>query len=77
LNYGGSKAKGEYLMFVHQDVKLIGGDWLKRAEKILASVNDLAVAEVAGVNFDGNPAGFIIDGGRFWEVHLLKIRNLL
>jgi len=66
LNYGGSKAKGEYLMFVHQDVELMGGDWLRRAEELLASINDLGVAGVAGVDFNGNPVGFIIDRGKFW-----------
>jgi hypothetical protein len=30
LNYGGSEAKGQYLMFVHQDVELMGSGWLKR-----------------------------------------------
>ena len=63
LNYSGSKARGEYLMFVHQDVELIGSNWLKSAEKILTSVDNLGVA---GVDFKGNPVGFIIDRGRFW-----------
>jgi len=66
LNYGGNKAKGEYLMFVHQDVELMGDDWLRRAEGLLASINDLGVAGVAGVDFNGNPVGFIIDRGKFW-----------
>jgi len=66
LNYGGNQAKGEYLMFVHQDVELIGSDWLRRAEKFLTSINDLGVAGVAGVDFDGNPVGFIVDRGRLW-----------
>ena len=66
LNYGGSKAKGEYLMFVHQDIELIGNNWLKKAEKILTSINDLGIAGVAGMDFNGNPIGFIIDRGKFW-----------
>lgn len=66
LNYGGSKAQGEYLMFVHQDVELIDSSWLRTAEKILAPLVRLGAAGVAGVNWKGNPVGFIIDRGRFW-----------
>jgi hypothetical protein len=66
LNYGGSEAKGHYLMFVHQDVELIGSGWLKRAERMLSSIDDLGAAGVAGVDFNGSRVGFIIDRGRFW-----------
>ena len=29
LNYGGKKARGTYIMFVHQDVDLSSHSWLK------------------------------------------------
>lgn len=49
LNYGGKKAKGKYIMFVHQDVNLISNLWLENAEKILDSISDLGIAGVAGM----------------------------
>jgi hypothetical protein len=36
------------LMFVHQDVELIGSGWLKSAKRILSSIDDLSAAGVAG-----------------------------
>ncbi len=48
LNYGGRKAAGDYLMFVHQDIDLIKDDWLEDAEKILDSIDNLGIAGVAG-----------------------------
>lgn len=47
LNYGGNKAKGKYILFVHQDVDL-SSESLKELELILDSINDLGVAGVAG-----------------------------
>ena len=38
LNYGGKKAKGDYLMFVHQDVDLCSKTWLENVESILLSL---------------------------------------
>ena len=34
LNYGGKKAKGKYIMFVHQDVDLSSDTWLEDVEKM-------------------------------------------
>ena len=48
LNYGGRKAKGKYLMFVHQDVNLFSDTWLEEAEKILDKLPKLGVAGIAG-----------------------------
>ncbi|MCK5160178.1 MAG: hypothetical protein KAQ99_01265 [Candidatus Aureabacteria bacterium] len=31
-NYGGKKAKGKYIMFVHQDVDLCSETWLENTE---------------------------------------------
>lgn len=48
LNYGGQKARGKYIMFVHQDVDLSSNTWLEDVEKILKSLDKLGVAGVAG-----------------------------
>jgi hypothetical protein len=66
LNYGALKAKGNYLMFVHQDVELIGESWLRKAEEILDRIKDLGAAGVAGIDETGLRCGFIIDRGRYW-----------
>ena len=50
LNYGGAKAKGKYIMFVHQDVDLCSNTWLGDTEKILDSIPNLGIAGVAGVS---------------------------
>ncbi|MEM2145656.1 MAG: glycosyltransferase family A protein [Candidatus Jordarchaeaceae archaeon] len=49
INYGGSQAHGEYLMFVHQDVELDGSSWLREAEQYLNTLSDVGVAGVSGV----------------------------
>lgn len=48
LNYGANKAKGEYLMFAHQDFDLHGDTWLKEAEKIMINLEDVGIAGIAG-----------------------------
>ena len=48
INYGGKKAKGNYLMFVHQDVNLSSPSWLMDVESILKNLDNLGVAGVAG-----------------------------
>jgi GT2 family glycosyltransferase len=50
LNYGGAKAVGKYLMFVHQDVKLLASTWLEDVEMILESLPNIGVAGIAGVS---------------------------
>ncbi|MCG2725691.1 MAG: glycosyltransferase family protein [Elusimicrobia bacterium] len=49
LNYGGAKATGEYIIFIHQDIYLLSADWLRRAEAFLREIPDLGVAGVAGM----------------------------
>ncbi|MEM3641515.1 MAG: glycosyltransferase family A protein, partial [Candidatus Bathyarchaeia archaeon] len=46
LNEAALKAKGEFLMFVHQDVKLIGGDWLEKAERFLGSLKGIGATVI-------------------------------
>ena len=56
LNYGAKKAKGDYLMFAHQDVDLLTDTWLDNVEKILCSLDNLGVAGLAGfANIEGKP----------------------
>jgi len=57
LNYGGSKAKGEYIMFVHQDVDLSSNTWLEDVGKMLDSIPNLGIAGVAGVSEEKHPVG--------------------
>lgn len=53
LNYGGKKAKGEYIMFTHQDMWFSDTLWLENSEKMLHSIPDLGVAGVAGASEEG------------------------
>jgi len=53
LNQGGAKAKGHYVMFVHQDVYLIGRNWLNKAEQFLDDLSNLGAAGVAGMCEEG------------------------
>jgi hypothetical protein len=57
LNYGGKKAKGDYLMFVHQDVDLSSNTWLEDVEKMLDSIPNLGIAGVAGVSEEEHLVG--------------------
>lgn len=56
LNYGGRKAKGNYIMFVHQDVDLCSNIWLNEAEKVLDRLSNIGIVGVAGSceNIKGN-----------------------
>ena len=49
LNYGGKKAKGEYIIFIHQDVYLMSADWLKKAVSFLNKIPNLGIAGIAGM----------------------------
>jgi len=42
------KATGQYLLFIHQDVKLPSKKWLADAEQLLANLPALAIAGIAG-----------------------------
>jgi hypothetical protein len=48
-NLAGIKAKGDYLMFVHQDVLLLSRNWLKKAEEWLSTRSRVGLAGVAGM----------------------------
>lgn len=53
LNYGGKRAKGKYIMFVHQDVTLCSNTWLENAERLLDSLQNLGIAGVSGKKENG------------------------
>ncbi len=53
LNKGARDAKGDYLMFVHQDVSLVSRYNLKYAEEVLAGLPNLGAAGVAGSTRNG------------------------
>ncbi|MEM3449461.1 MAG: glycosyltransferase [Nitrososphaerota archaeon] len=67
LNIGAINAEGDYIMFIHQDVALLGIYWLYVAEQFLNRLTDLGIAGVAGVSVEGKtlPKKFrnIIFGG--------------
>lgn len=48
LNYGGNQARGEYIMFIHQDMELNSPTWLSDVEEMLRSLEDVGVIGVAG-----------------------------
>jgi GT2 family glycosyltransferase len=50
LNYGGKKAKNEYIMFVHQDISFESYNFLINIEKELDKLDKLGIAGVAGKN---------------------------
>jgi len=74
LNHGWRRAKGEYIMFVHQDVDLHSRTWLADSEKMLDALPGPWVAGVAGCSENGiatimehgvpprSPADIVIDG---------------
>ncbi|MCW4003154.1 MAG: glycosyltransferase [Candidatus Bathyarchaeota archaeon] len=66
LNYGGHKATGDYIMFVHQDIFLCGENWLNTAFSLLSALPALGAAGVAGLDSTGMETGFILDRGRYW-----------
>ena len=48
LNYGGRKAKGDYLMFVHQDIILDSNLWIEKVETVLDKLLNFGIVGVAG-----------------------------
>jgi hypothetical protein len=71
LNEGGNRAKGKYIMFVHQDIELCSPTWLEDAEKMLDAISDLGIAGVAGISESGNT---LKDRGRNVIRHTSELR---
>ena len=66
LNHCARRASGDYLMFVHQDVFLCGGDWVQRAERLVGSIENCGVAGVSGITSQGIFKGCVFDRGWIW-----------
>lgn len=47
LNYAGNLANKEFLLFIHQDVCLIGNDWLEKCENLIKK-NEYAIYGICG-----------------------------
>lgn len=61
LNFGASKAKGQWILFVHQDVHLLWPDWLEKAEGILKQLNPKGWSGIVGRTLSGKYAGVLRD----------------
>jgi hypothetical protein len=61
LNDGGRKARGEWILFAHQDIMFLSPSWLQRAEAILATSDARGWVGVAGVTEEGFMRGCLID----------------
>lgn len=48
LNHGGERAKGEYIIFAHQDVLMESTTWLSDLHKMLMTIENLGAAGIAG-----------------------------
>jgi len=48
LNFAAKKASSEYLVFVHQDIRLSKGNWFESTAEIINQIENLGVAGVAG-----------------------------
>ena len=62
LNAAGCSARGDFLMFVHQDVELLSSSWLRDAEQTVARLSDLGAAGVAGRTARGEMAASVCHG---------------
>jgi hypothetical protein len=52
LNHGGNRARGDYIIFAHQDIRMDTKDWLKDMEDMLQKLPNLGIAGVAGKSED-------------------------
>lgn len=53
LSYGAGQARGDYLMFIHQDVELPTETWLENTERWLNSLGNFGIAGVIGKSKEG------------------------
>jgi len=53
LNFGGKKATGDILVFIHQDMWIHDSNWVERVEEYVYALPDLGVAGVAGMDDTG------------------------
>lgn len=50
LNFGGNKANGDYIAFIHQDIKFNSPNFLEKLGAVLDGIDDLGIAGMAGVS---------------------------
>ena len=74
-NFGGASAKGDYIMFAHQDMWLATSTWLEHAERTLRHLPALGVAGVAGVvsmsERGGTTSGWVSRNGQVSSIGFL------
>jgi hypothetical protein len=63
LEEGAAAARGEWLLFAHQDVELLSPRWLVCAVAELEPLVDLGWAGVAGADAQARFRGLLVDGG--------------
>lgn len=61
LNWGASQARGEWILFVHQDISLLTNEWLARAEALVREDGGGGWYGVAGGTREGRLRGIIRD----------------
>ena len=61
LNHGATQATGEWIIFLHQDVELLGADWLERAEGYLRRLDAGGWHGVVGRTAVGRWRGLLRD----------------
>lgn len=61
LNWGAARSKGDWVVFVHQDVALLSENWLERAEELLSRHNPAGWVGIAGVSSSGVQRGLLRD----------------
>lgn len=64
LNYGATRAKGDWLLFAHQDVVLLAADSLSRAEELLCHAMPDGWVGVIGIAQSGELRGMLRDSAR-------------
>ena len=65
LNYGTSKAKGKYLVFLHQDIDFLGTDSIERLIIELERNQPFGIAGLAGVDYTGKIYANFLQGSNF------------
>jgi hypothetical protein len=59
LNSAARNAKGDWVLFAHQDVEFLSRDWLSTAEKTLEDLSSVGWVGVAGRTKEGAHRGFL------------------
>lgn len=75
LNYGGTKAKGEYIMFIHHDVIMKRENDLGDIAKKLDNIKDFGIIGIAGADEKGKIIGNITNGIPESTISEIKIES--